>query len=75
MQTHDPRCAEDPASRTRMFATGLVLGPRVGARHDVANCEVARDAARRLGLPERVQGSLFQTMAWWNGPGVSPDRG
>ena len=60
------------ASRARMFAA-LVLDAREGARPYVATCEVARDAARRLGLPERVHASLFHH-GLVERPGVSGDR-
>lgn len=46
-------------SRARVLATTLTAGRKVDAVAPVATCEVARDAARRLGLPETVQDSLF----------------
>lgn len=56
-------------SRVRAYAKGIVFGSRAGARAQRATCEVARSAARRLGLSQRVADSLFQTQAWWNGGG------
>ena len=40
-----------------------------------ATCEVARDAARRLGLQNSVQDSLFHMPAMWNGKGYPPVGG
>ena len=41
----------------------------------MATCEVARDASRRLGLPESVQTSLFHAVARWDGTGFPPAAG
>jgi HD-GYP domain-containing protein (c-di-GMP phosphodiesterase class II) len=56
-------------SRSRVLATTLVSGKRVDAAGPPATCEVARDASRRLGLPQSVQTGLFHVLAMWNGTG------
>ena len=50
-------------------------GGRSSAVAPAATCEVARDASRRLGLPESVQTSLFHAVASWNGKGYPPAAG
>jgi HD-GYP domain-containing protein (c-di-GMP phosphodiesterase class II) len=62
-------------SRTRVLAAALASGRRIDAAAPPATCEVARDAARRLGLPGPVQDSLFHTLAMWNGKGYPPVSG
>jgi HD-GYP domain-containing protein (c-di-GMP phosphodiesterase class II) len=62
-------------SKTRVLATTLLAGKRLDTAGPPATCEVARDAARRLGLPVTVQESLFQTLAMWNGKGHPPVAG
>lgn len=62
-------------SRARVLATTLTVGRKVDAVAPVATCEVARDAARRLSLPETVQDSLFHVVAMWNGKGYPPAAG
>ena len=56
-------------SRARVLATTLRAGKKVEAEGPPATCEVARDASRRLGLPEPVQTGLFHALAMWNGKG------
>jgi HD-GYP domain-containing protein (c-di-GMP phosphodiesterase class II) len=56
-------------SRIHVF-TATVRGVRqVDANAPAATCDVAREAARRLGLPESVQHSLGHTVSMWNGKG------
>jgi putative nucleotidyltransferase with HDIG domain len=62
-------------SRARVLATTLVSGKKVDSEGPVATCEVARDAARRLGLPESVQVGLFHVLAMWNGKGHPAKHG
>lgn len=56
-------------SQARLLATTLTKGRRIDADGPTATCEVARDAARRLGLPEPVRDGLFHLTAMWNGKG------
>lgn len=56
-------------SRSQVLGTALTSG-RHGARvAPAATCEVARDAARQLGLPDSVQETLFHGLTQWNGKG------
>ena len=55
--------------RVRLTVTTLVRGQHHGRASSIAACEVGRDAARRLGLPEAVQRSLYRGYEWWNGDG------
>ena len=64
--------ASTGTSRPRVLATTVTTGRRAYTAGPVATCEVARDAARQLGLPASVQDGLFHGMAMWNGKG-QPD--
>lgn len=76
LRTWVPGLAETTGrSRSRVLATTLTAGRRVDAEGPAATCEVARDAARRLGLPESVQTGLFHVLAMWNGKGHPPTTG
>jgi HD-GYP domain-containing protein (c-di-GMP phosphodiesterase class II) len=59
-----------PLGQVRLAHTLLLRGPRFGAAYHTAACEVGRDAARRLGLSEVVQRSVYHSHEWWNGAGV-----
>lgn len=61
-----------PLRRARLAVTALTRGKRFGQAFDTASCEVGRDAARRLGLSEEVQLSIYHSSEWWNGGGA-PD--
>lgn len=54
-----------------VFAT-LTRGRRFAVEYATVACEVGRDAARRLGLPEEVQRSIYHSYESWDGGGV-PD--
>jgi HD-GYP domain-containing protein (c-di-GMP phosphodiesterase class II) len=56
--------------RARLVLATITHGPRVGKESTTAACEVGRDAARRLHLPEDVQHSVYRSYEWWNGKGV-----
>lgn len=56
--------------RARLTLAMVVHGQRVGNESSTAACEVGRDAARRLGLPEAVQHSIYCSYEWWNGKGA-----
>ncbi len=47
----------------------ITRGRAFGRRYDTTTCEVARVTARRVGLGDSVQQSLFQVREWWNGGG------
>lgn len=58
--------------RARLTLTALTQGNRWGSEFTTTACEVGRDSARRLNLPEEVQTSLFHVYDLWrgkNGPG------
>ena len=57
--------APDAAARAAAFA--LSHGAEWGRRTDVGVCEVARDTARRLGLPESTQQALYHVYESWVG--------
>ena len=59
-----------PLERARLALTTLARGNRFGEAYTTAACEVARDAARRLGLPEAVQRSVYHVFEEWRGGGV-----
>jgi HD-GYP domain-containing protein (c-di-GMP phosphodiesterase class II) len=59
-----------PLARARLVLTALRRGKRFGVALSTAACEVGRDAARRLRLPEEVQRSVYSSSEWWNGGGV-----
>lgn len=59
-----------PRERVRLTAATLARGRRHGEAYTTAACEVGRDVARRLRLPEDVQRSVYHAYEWWNGGGV-----
>lgn len=60
----------DAVSRIKAGAVIATRGKDIGKRFDTSNCEVARETARRAGLPEPVQQALYEIHEWWNGRGV-----
>jgi DNA-binding CsgD family transcriptional regulator len=56
-------------SKSRLLAAMLTSGRQVDANGPVATCEVARNAALRLGLPEQVSDGLAHVTSMWNGTG------
>lgn len=58
------------AGRVRAAAFIITRGRSFGRRFDTSNCEVARETARRIGLPGSVQRSLYHVHEWWDGRGV-----
>ncbi|HEY7102391.1 MAG TPA: HD domain-containing phosphohydrolase [Mycobacteriales bacterium] len=62
-------------SRPGVLATTVTTGRHFSTEGPGATCEVARDAARQLGLPASVQNGLFHGMAMWNGKGVPAAAG
>ncbi len=61
-----------PLDRVRLTLVAMTRGKRHGEAYATVACEVGRDVARRLGLNERVQRSVYHAYEWWNGQGV-PD--
>jgi hypothetical protein len=59
-----------PLERVRLALTTFTRGNRFGEAYTTAACEVARDAARRLRLPEAVQRSVYHVYEDWRGGGV-----
>jgi HD-GYP domain-containing protein (c-di-GMP phosphodiesterase class II) len=57
-------------SRVRAAMFIVVKGNAFGKRYETASCEVARATARRLGLPDGVQRSVYEVHEWWNGKGA-----
>lgn len=62
-------------SRPRVVATALTKGRRGMTDGPAATCEIARDASRRLGMPESVQTCLFHVLASWDGKGFPATSG
>ncbi len=55
-----------PSTRkAALFTTALARGRRWGGGYLTAACEVGRESARRLGLPEDVQAGLFHVYDLW----------
>jgi HD-GYP domain-containing protein (c-di-GMP phosphodiesterase class II) len=58
-----------PAARVRAATFIVVRGRALGRRYDATVCEVGRTTARRIGLSDGVQRSLYEVREWWNGSG------
>jgi HD-GYP domain-containing protein (c-di-GMP phosphodiesterase class II) len=56
--------------RLRRAVTAIARGPALGRAYDTVTCEVGREAARRLGLGDDVQRSIYHSAEWWNGGGA-----
>ncbi len=59
-----------PLARARVTAVMLTRGQKFGRANNAASCEVAAMMARRLGLGEGIEQSLYQIFEWWNGNGA-----
>ena len=59
-----------PLERARLAFTSFVGGNRFGEAYTTAACEVGRDAARRLHLPDEVQHSIYHVYELWRGAGA-----
>ncbi len=57
-------------ARARLTLTALRRGRTWGEAFTTAACEVGRDAARRLDLPEEVQRGIFHVYELWMGGGA-----
>ena len=62
-------------SRPRVLATMFTTGRAINAKAQPATCEVARAAARRLGLPPTVAEGVHSVLTAWNGKGHPPLAG
>lgn len=58
-----------PVDWVRIVLETIVGGERFGRMFATARCEVDREVARRLGLPERVRRALHESAEAWNGGG------
>jgi HD-GYP domain-containing protein (c-di-GMP phosphodiesterase class II) len=62
-------------SRPHVLVTALTTGRAMGREGQPATCEVARHAARRLGLPQEVGDGVHSVLTAWNGRGHPPLAG
>lgn len=60
--------------QTRLVFATLTRGRRFAVEYATVACEVGRDAARRLALPEEVQRSIYHSYESWDGGGVPDGR-
>lgn len=58
-----------PVDWVRVVMATMVGGERFGRMFATARCEVNRETARRLGLPEPVRRALHESVEAWNGRG------
>jgi HD-GYP domain-containing protein (c-di-GMP phosphodiesterase class II) len=58
-----------PLERTRLALATFTRGGHFATAYTVAACEVGRDAARRLRLPEEVQRGVYHVYEEWRGGG------
>ena len=58
-----------PVGWMRVAAFTIVHGGRFGREFATARCEVGRETARRLGLPEAVRRGVHEVAEAWNGGG------
>ena len=62
-----------PVKRARLALTAITKGGRWGDGFTATACEVGRESARRLRLPEEVQVSLFHVFDLWRAA-ATPSR-
>jgi HD-GYP domain-containing protein (c-di-GMP phosphodiesterase class II) len=60
----------EPATRDQLTAAIFTNGPTFGRLYDTGSCEVARETARRVGLPESTQRALYEAPESWQGGGA-----
>jgi HD-GYP domain-containing protein (c-di-GMP phosphodiesterase class II) len=63
-----------PAVAAQLSAFTMTSGAEWGRRTDLGVCEVARDTARRLGLPSATQEALYHVYESWVGGWVPEGR-
>ena len=61
-----------PLERARLVLATVTLGGRFAKAYTTAACEVGREAARRLGLPEAVQRGVYHVYEDWRGEASRP---
>jgi HD-GYP domain-containing protein (c-di-GMP phosphodiesterase class II) len=61
--------------QARLVMVALSKGNRFGMDYTTASCEVGRSAARRLGLPDQVQRSIYHVYEMWQGGGAPSGLG
>jgi HD-GYP domain-containing protein (c-di-GMP phosphodiesterase class II) len=61
-----------PLERLRLGATILIRGRRFGQQYESVACEVGRNVAERLHLPQEIVRAVNHSYERWNGGGV-PD--
>lgn len=59
-----------PAARLKAATFIVTRGRALGRQYDTTVCEVGRETARRMGLPDGVQRALYEAKEWWNGGGT-----
>jgi HD-GYP domain-containing protein (c-di-GMP phosphodiesterase class II) len=59
-----------PLPRARLATRLLVRGSSFARMYDTGSCEVGSAVARRIGLGEGIQRSLYEIAEWWNGGGA-----
>jgi HD-GYP domain-containing protein (c-di-GMP phosphodiesterase class II) len=59
-----------PPARLKAAAFIATRGRALGRQYDTTVCEVGRETARRIGLPDGVQRGLYEAREWWNGAGT-----
>lgn len=59
-----------PLARARAAAFIVTRGKSFGRLFETGSCEVARETARRIGLPGTVQRALHEIYESWNGSGA-----
>lgn len=59
-----------PPARIKAAAFIATRGRSLGRQYDATVCEVGRETARRIGLPDGVQRALYEAKEWWNGGGT-----
>lgn len=73
LTTFVPEVAEATGrSRPRVLATLLTAGRTMDSEGRPSTCDVARAAARRLGLPPRIAEGVHTVLTAWNGKGYPP---
>jgi HD-GYP domain-containing protein (c-di-GMP phosphodiesterase class II) len=72
LKTFIPEATRGMSPRSQVRATTFIVtrGKSFGKRHETASCEVARETARRLGLPGSLQRALYEVHEWWKGGGA-----
>jgi HD-GYP domain-containing protein (c-di-GMP phosphodiesterase class II) len=60
----------DTAGSDRLTAATLTHAPTFGRLYDTGSCEVARETARRIGLPQSTQRALYEAPESWQGGGA-----